>query len=260
MSLRKDKIWEEFKSIEATLGQRAGRVECLHCGKEFACTGSTRLKAHIIGGVGVAKCTAVPSSVIDKHRATTPSSTASTQPSISALFGSSAIVEADASVTDFFIEEGISLKKVESGAFNVEVMAGLTTMLEKMLPPEGVTKALADYSTKFRRFLGSFSGDGPRERASQMPGHVWWDLHGSSAPELQSVAVKVLSQSPSSSPTERSWSDYDYIKNKRRNRLLPATAEKLVYVYRNSRETACFDTDFDELYVPWNLSDPVEEL
>lgn len=130
-------------------------------------------------------------------------------------------------------------------------MEGLTEMLEKMLPEEAASKALVDYSIKFRRFLGSFGGASVKEHAAAMPAHVWWDLHGGSAPELQSVAVKLLSQSPSSSPTERNWSDFDYIKNKRRNRLTCETAEKLVHVYRNSRETACFDTDFDELYVPW---------
>jgi hypothetical protein len=143
---------------------------------------------------------------------------------------------------------------------NEEVMAGLSAMLTKMLSKDAVGKALADYSTKFRRFLGSFSGDSVREHARDMPGHVSWDVHGGCAPELQSVAVKLLSQSPSSSPTERNWSDFDYLKNKRRNRLLPDTAEKLVHVYRNSRETARFDAEFDELYVSWNLPESADAV
>ena len=39
----------------------------------------------------------------------------------------------------------------------------------------------------------------------------------------------------SSGATERVWSTYDFIHNKKRNRLAPQRANDLVYVFRNSQ-------------------------
>src|SRR6056300_616892 len=54
-------------------------------------------------------------------------------------------------------------------------------------------------------------------------------------PQLQSLAMKVLSQPSSASSAEQSWSEYDFVHNKRRNRLKAEVASKLVFVHANLR-------------------------
>ena len=61
----------------------------------------------------------------------------------------------------------------------------------------------------------------------------FWQLFGAESPELKSFAIKILSQNTAASACETNWSSYEYIFNKRRNRLNTKTAEKLVYVHGN---------------------------
>ena len=63
----------------------------------------------------------------------------------------------------------------------------------------------------------------------------WWIVHGTSAPMLQSIALKLLGQPCSSSCCERNWSTYNFIHFMKRNKLTPQIAEDLVYVYNNLR-------------------------
>ena len=55
--------------------------------------------------------------------------------------------------------------------------------------------------------------------AKTMPAHRWWTAFGSGTPELQAVATRVLSQCVSASACERSWSTFDFVHTKKRNRL-----------------------------------------
>ncbi|KAJ1426311.1 Ribonuclease H-like superfamily [Sesbania bispinosa] len=63
----------------------------------------------------------------------------------------------------------------------------------------------------------------------------WWIMYGSSIPKLQSIALKLLSQPPSSSCCERNWSTYSFIHSMKRNRLNPKRAEDLVFIHTNLR-------------------------
>jgi hypothetical protein len=134
MSSRKDKIWEEFKVLPASEEHKTARVECLHCGKCFAHQGSSRLKSHIFGGSGVAKCLSVAASVVDKHRAVVASSVQSSQPSIRNVFGTSSTTAADEAVADFIFQEGIAFHKTETGAF--KRMLGAVSKCPGYLPPK----------------------------------------------------------------------------------------------------------------------------
>nr|KYP55834.1 hypothetical protein KK1_002059 [Cajanus cajan] len=63
----------------------------------------------------------------------------------------------------------------------------------------------------------------------------WWVMHGSSAPLLQKLSLKLLVQPSSSSCCERNWSTYSFIHSLKRNKLNPKRAEDLVYVHTNLR-------------------------
>ncbi|XP_058761222.1 uncharacterized protein LOC131634570 [Vicia villosa] len=63
----------------------------------------------------------------------------------------------------------------------------------------------------------------------------WWVMHGSPAPLLQKLALKLLVQPSSSSCCERNWSTYSFIHSLKRNKLNPKRAEDLIYVHTNLR-------------------------
>ena len=68
-------------------------------------------------------------------------------------------------------------------------------------------------------------------------------------PELAMVDMRVLFQVNSASSYEQYWSAHRHIHSKIRNRLEPASTEKLVYVYSNSKMVA-------GLEVAWRGSAP----
>ena len=63
----------------------------------------------------------------------------------------------------------------------------------------------------------------------------WWKSYGSSTPQLQQLAMRVLSQPSSAASSEQSWSEYDFVHSEKRNRLKGDIASKLVYVHSNLR-------------------------
>ena len=63
----------------------------------------------------------------------------------------------------------------------------------------------------------------------------WWVVHGTSAPMLQSITLKLLRQSCSSSCCERNWNTHNFIHSMKRNKLTPQRSEDLVYVHNNLR-------------------------
>ncbi|KAL7250697.1 hypothetical protein ACSBR1_012674 [Camellia fascicularis] len=63
----------------------------------------------------------------------------------------------------------------------------------------------------------------------------WWIIHGSCAPELQKIVVKVLSQTTISSHCERNWSNFSLIHTKTRNRLKYKKIQRLVFITYNMR-------------------------
>lgn len=88
--------------------------------------------------------------------------------------------------------------------------------------------------------------------APDTPAWQWWEMYGAGAPELQRVAMRVLSLVASSSACERCWSIYDFIHSARRNKLAPERAEKLVRVYMNLRlAESAQDVTAEERFMEW---------
>ncbi|XP_072064244.1 uncharacterized protein [Arachis hypogaea] len=73
-----------------------------------------------------------------------------------------------------------------------------------------------------------------RERSTVMPDQ-WWESYGCGAPNLQKLAIRVLSQTCSSLGCERNWSIFEHIHSKKRNRLEHQKLNDLVYVHYNLR-------------------------
>ena len=63
----------------------------------------------------------------------------------------------------------------------------------------------------------------------------WWFMYGNQTPTLRKLAIKVLSQTASSTACERNWSTFALIHTKQRNRLAYSRLEQLVFCYYNMR-------------------------
>ena len=86
----------------------------------------------------------------------------------------------------------------------------------------------------------------------------WWLNYGESAPALRTIAIKVLSQTTSSSNCERNWSTFSFIHTRPRNRLTMLKLNKLVYIHYNlklrsrNRRRRQFE-DHRDYFCPINL-------
>ena len=87
----------------------------------------------------------------------------------------------------------------------------------------------------------------------------WWHMFGSDTPNLQNIAIRILSQPCSSSGCERNWSMFEHIHSKKRNRLTVERMNDLVYVHYNLRLK--YRKLFDHDKTPINLEevDPQSE-
>jgi hypothetical protein len=62
-----------------------------------------------------------------------------------------------------------------------------------------------------------------------------WETYGCSAPNLQKLALRVLSQTCSASGCEISWSMFEHMHSKKRNRLEHQRLTDTVFVHCNLR-------------------------
>ena len=63
----------------------------------------------------------------------------------------------------------------------------------------------------------------------------WWFMYGNHTPTLRNLAIKVLSQTASSSACERNLSTFALIHTKQRNRLSYHRLQQLVFCYYNMK-------------------------
>lgn len=99
---------------------------------------------------------------------------------------------------------------------------------------EFCSKVMSQLSN-YRNKQGIFAREWVMESAAHTPAHLWWDLNGSSVPELQSVARMVLAHPASASLVERINSEFAFIKDRNRNKLKHENANKLVGLFHNLR-------------------------
>ncbi|XP_031283806.1 uncharacterized protein LOC116142517 [Pistacia vera] len=83
----------------------------------------------------------------------------------------------------------------------------------------------------------------------------WWRTYGYSTPQLQEFAIKILSQTSTSSGCERNWSVFERIHTKRRNRLEHQRLNDLVFIHYNLRlknrmcykKSSCDPIDYESI-------------
>ena len=98
-------------------------------------------------------------------------------------------------------------------------------------------KAQLDWQCFYKAKKGPmFSRETVWTNAAKMGPEEWYEMYVSPFhPELAMVGMRVLSQVISASSCERNWSAHGHIHSEVRNRLAPATTEKLVYIHSNRK-------------------------
>jgi len=123
----------------------------------------------------------------------------------------------------------------QDSTFNPEVMRGLRTVCLQILGNTNAAKAALLGHAAYIAHEGDFGDPMVLEMKEDLASYQWWQQAGGEFPELQSVAIRVLSMVSSAGSSERVWSTYDFVHSKKRNRLDPDRAGDLVYVHKNRR-------------------------
>ncbi|KAL4201297.1 hypothetical protein AMTRI_Chr02g215320 [Amborella trichopoda] len=116
------------------------------------------------------------------------------------------------------------------------IMDGFNECLENLVSdPHIQDKISIEELILYKCSLMSFGKDmALRQRNKDGPAH-WWRHHRSSAPNLQKMAIRILSLITTSSGCERNWSLFEMVYTKRRNRLEQKKLNDLVFVRENQR-------------------------
>ena len=137
-------------------------------------------------------------------------------------------------------------------------VVALRAVVKQMLPTKDEQQAARLSYLAFRDSEGEVAEEAANDDAPGCAAHQWWKRYGGEHPELQKVAMRVLSQVSSACACERAWSAYDFIHNKRRNRLTPARARDLVFVFTNGRLVEKMRYGGGASFHPWDEEEEEE--
>ena len=124
--------------------------------------------------------------------------------------------------------------RAESMQENGDVWPEFLQVCTKMLGEDAGSMAVEQFNL-YQEGKGLFGTGMAQQSAARMAPHSWWKSYGAATPQLQQLAMKILSQPASAAASEQSWSEYDFVHSKKRNRLKSQVASKLVYVHSNLR-------------------------
>ncbi|KAI3842697.1 hypothetical protein MKW98_015364, partial [Papaver atlanticum] len=125
-------------------------------------------------------------------------------------------------------------------------------VLEKLLPTPELRHDITSQIFVFKKSQGLFGCNLAREARNTVAPGLWWEQYGDSAPGLQRVAVRILSQVCSASTFERNWSTFQQIHSEKRNKLDKETLADLIYINYNLKLASRMKinpTDIDPILV-----------
>ncbi|XP_058733499.1 uncharacterized protein LOC131605121 [Vicia villosa] len=119
---------------------------------------------------------------------------------------------------------------------NKSTTQGFLDVIEKYAyDSKDLRSKLTAEMTSFKNCEGSFGRTTAVENRDEVFPDQWWDTYGTEAPNLQKLAIWILSQTCSVSGCERNWSVFEHIHSKKRNKLEHQKLNDLVYVRYNLR-------------------------
>ncbi|KNA25305.1 hypothetical protein SOVF_007880 [Spinacia oleracea] len=138
-------------------------------------------------------------------------------------------------------------------------------VLEKLLPTPELRHKITNQVLLFQRATGMFGCNLAKEARDTVAPGEWWEQYGDSAPVLQKVAMRILSQVCSTSTTEKQWSTFQQIHSEKRNKIDKEALNDLIYINYNlklgrPRNNKSFDVDPIQLDDIDMTSEWVEEI
>eukprot|EP00253_Pinus_taeda_P013050 PITA_13050 len=119
--------------------------------------------------------------------------------------------------------------------FDVEIMDEFLTCVQRMVRSTAKRAEISKEMEIYRMAGGTFGFEMVvSDSTTKMP-DAWWRTYGARVPHLQKLAIRILSQTCSSSGCEHNWSVFEKIHNKKRNGLESQRLNNMVYVYYNLR-------------------------
>ncbi|XP_044467392.1 uncharacterized protein LOC123197253 [Mangifera indica] len=106
-------------------------------------------------------------------------------------------------------------------------------VLEKLLPTPDTRRDITNQILTFTRASGMFGCKLAMEARETVSPGLWWEQYGDSAPVLQRVAIRILSQVCSSFTFEKHWNTFQQIHSEKRNKIDKETLNDLVYINYN---------------------------
>ncbi|MQM19160.1 hypothetical protein Taro_052159 [Colocasia esculenta] len=116
-----------------------------------------------------------------------------------------------------------------------EVIRGLNECIVRLEPDNGRRISASMQISDFVSAKDDFGTELAISTRTELDPAAWWQQHGINCLELQRIAIRILSQTCSSFVCEHTWSMFDQIHCRRRNRLAQKKLSDLVYVHYNLR-------------------------
>ncbi|XP_075654755.1 uncharacterized protein LOC142624914 [Castanea sativa] len=116
-----------------------------------------------------------------------------------------------------------------------EVQRGLLSTLMRLVPDPDIQDKISSQLDEYKKSIGDFGTSLAIRQRERLNPISWWEQFGLGAPDLQSFAIRVLSQCCSATGCERNWSTFEYVHSKKRNRLEHKRVNDLVFVHYNLR-------------------------
>ncbi|KAH1220913.1 hypothetical protein GmHk_12G034441 [Glycine max] len=114
-----------------------------------------------------------------------------------------------------------------------EVVDGLYKCIDKLSEDDDFVVEVHKQLLVYKRAGERFGMTAAMRARTKISPAEWWKLYGGKTPHLQTIAIKVLSLTCSSSGCERNWSTFEHIHSKKRSRLEHQKLQDLVYVKYN---------------------------
>ncbi|RZB75263.1 hypothetical protein D0Y65_033937 [Glycine soja] len=114
-----------------------------------------------------------------------------------------------------------------------EVVDGLYKCIDKLSEDDDFVVEVHKQLLVYKRAGERFGMTAAMRARTEISPAEWWKLYGGKTPHLQTIAIKVLSLTCSSSGCERNWSTFEHIHSKKRSRLEHQKLQDLVYVKYN---------------------------
>lgn len=123
-------------------------------------------------------------------------------------------------------------------------------VLEKLLPTPDLRHDLTNQMYTFARAKGMFGCNLAMEARDTVSPGLWWEQFGDSAPVLQRVAIRILSQVCSTFTFEKHWSMFQQIHSEKRNKIDKEAWNDLLYINYNlklARQTSTTSPESDPI-------------